>query len=72
MLTGGLILSGVAICVAALLPGYWFFLIGYALLGVANTVYHPADYSILSARSTASAWARPSRSTPSRAISAAA
>jgi FSR family fosmidomycin resistance protein-like MFS transporter len=49
MLTGGLILSGLAICVSALLPGYWFFLIGYALLGVANTVYHPADYSILSA-----------------------
>lgn len=49
MLTGGLILSGIAICVAALLPGYWFFLIGYALLGIANTVYHPADYSILSA-----------------------
>jgi MFS transporter, FSR family, fosmidomycin resistance protein len=49
MLTLGLILSGVAICVSALLPGYWFFLIGYALLGVANTVYHPADYSILSA-----------------------
>ena len=49
MLTLGLILSGIAICVAALLPGYWFFLIGYALLGVANTVYHPADYSILSA-----------------------
>ena len=38
-----------AICVAALLPGYWFFVIAYALLGVANTVYHPADYSILSA-----------------------
>jgi len=49
MLTLGLILSGVAICVAALLPGYWAFLIGYALLGVANTVFHPADYSILSA-----------------------
>ena len=49
MLTGGLILSGIAICVAALLPGYWFFLFGYALLGLANTVYHPADYSILSA-----------------------
>src|SRR4051812_29214375 len=49
MLTGGLILSGIAIFVAALLPGYWWFLIGYALLGVANTVYHPADYSILSA-----------------------
>src|SRR6185436_18550493 len=49
MLTLGLILSGVAICVAALLPGYWAFLIGYALLGVANTVFHPADYSMLSA-----------------------
>jgi len=49
MLTAGLIVSGVAIAVAALLPGYWFFLIGYTLLGVANTVYHPADYSILSA-----------------------
>jgi MFS family permease len=49
MLTGGLILSGAALCVAALLPGYWFFLIGYVLLGVANTVYHPADYAILSA-----------------------
>src|SRR3954465_3553307 len=49
MLTLGLVLSGIAICVSALLPGYWAFLIGYALLGVANTVYHPADYSILSA-----------------------
>jgi MFS family permease len=49
MLTLGLLLSGIAICVAVLLPGYWSFLIGYALLGVANTVYHPADYSILSA-----------------------
>jgi MFS family permease len=49
MLTAGLILSGVAVCVSALLPGYWFFFIGYVLLGVANTVYHPADYSILSA-----------------------
>lgn len=49
MLTGGLLVSGLALVVAALLPGYWFFLIGYTLLGIANTVYHPADYSILSA-----------------------
>ncbi|MBN9089380.1 MAG: MFS transporter [Reyranella sp.] len=49
MLTSGLILSGIAICISALVPGYWAFLIGYALLGIANTVYHPADYSILSA-----------------------
>ncbi len=49
MLTAGLVLGGVAIVAAALLPGYWFFVIAYGLLGVANTVYHPADYSILSA-----------------------
>jgi FSR family fosmidomycin resistance protein-like MFS transporter len=49
MLTAGLLGGGAAITAAALLPGYWFFVIAYALLGVANTVYHPADYSILSA-----------------------
>ena len=49
MLTGGLIVSSAAIAAAALLPGYWFFIIAYGLMGVANTVYHPADYSILSA-----------------------
>lgn len=49
MLTAGLLVGAVAICVAALLPGYWTFIIAYGLLGVANTVYHPADYSILSA-----------------------
>jgi MFS transporter, FSR family, fosmidomycin resistance protein len=49
MLTAGLIVGAIAITAAALLPGYWFFVIAYALLGVANTVYHPADYSILSA-----------------------
>ncbi len=49
MLTGGLIVGSAAIAAAAMLPGYWFFVIAYGLLGVANTVYHPADYSILSA-----------------------
>ena len=49
MLTGGLLLGAVAIAAAALLPGYWFFVISYGFLGVANTVYHPADYTILSA-----------------------
>src|ERR1700761_8131583 len=49
MLTGGLLVGSAAIAAAALLPGYWFFVIAYGLLGVANTVYHPADYSILSA-----------------------
>ncbi|WP_428686163.1 MFS transporter [Reyranella sp.] len=49
MLTGGLVLGGIAVAAAALLPGYWFFVIAYGFLGLANTVYHPADYSILSA-----------------------
>lgn len=49
MLVAGLMLGAVAIAAAALLPGYWVFVIAYAFLGVANTVYHPADYSILSA-----------------------
>ena len=70
MLTGGLIVGSAAIAAAAMLPGYWFFVIGYGLLGVANTVYHPADYSILSATVDPSAWARPSRSIPSPATSA--
>jgi FSR family fosmidomycin resistance protein-like MFS transporter len=49
MLTAGLIVGAAAITAAALLPGYWFFVIAYGVMGVANTVYHPADYSILSA-----------------------
>ncbi len=49
MLTAGLLMSGTAIVLAALLPGYWFFILGYVLLGIANTVYHPCDYAILAA-----------------------
>ena len=49
MLTGGLVVSAAALLIAALLPGYTLFLVAYAFLGLANTVYHPADYSILSA-----------------------
>jgi MFS family permease len=48
MLTGGLLVAAAATAAIALLPGYWTFVGAYALLGVANTVYHPADYSILS------------------------
>jgi MFS family permease len=48
MLTGGLLIAAAATAIIALVPGYWTFIAAYALLGVANTVYHPADYSILS------------------------
>jgi MFS transporter, FSR family, fosmidomycin resistance protein len=49
MLTGGLLLGAAAIAVAALVPGYWALVAAFAVLGLANTVYHPADYAILSA-----------------------
>jgi MFS family permease len=49
VLTGGLILAAIALLVAALLPSYALFVVTYAFLGLANTVYHPADYSILAA-----------------------
>jgi MFS family permease len=49
MLTGGLAIGALAIVAAALASSYWLFIIAYAFLGLANTVYHPADYSILSA-----------------------
>ncbi len=49
MLTGGLLISFVTLTVAALFPNYTVFLVAYAFLGLANTVYHPADYAILSA-----------------------
>src|ERR1700742_4748425 len=48
MLTAGLLLGAAAVGAIAVLPGYWTFVIAYGFLGVANTVYHPADYSILS------------------------
>ncbi len=48
LLTGGLLLGAGAIALAALVPNYWVFVFAFGLLGLANTVYHPADYSILS------------------------
>ncbi len=47
-LIGGLLLGGVALVICGLLPNYWIFLAMFCLLGLANTVYHPADYTILS------------------------
>jgi len=48
LLTGGLLLGSGAVAVAALFPGYWMLVGAFAVLGLANTVYHPADYTILS------------------------
>lgn len=48
LLIAGLALSATSIAIVGLVPAYWALIVGYALLGVANTVYHPADYAILS------------------------
>src|SRR5499427_10049024 len=47
-LIGGLLLGSAAITVAGLVDSFWVFLAMYALLGLANTVYHPANYTLLS------------------------
>jgi MFS family permease len=48
LLIAGLALSATGCAIVGLIPAYWALILGYALLGVANTVYHPADYAILS------------------------
>ena len=48
ILTGGLLLGAGAVLLVALVPTYWMLIAAFALLGLANTVYHPADYAILS------------------------
>jgi len=48
LLIAGLALSATGCAIVGLVPTYWALILGYALLGVANTVYHPADYAILS------------------------
>jgi len=48
LLIGGLLLGAAAFACAAVLPSYWALVACFAVGGLANTVYHPADYSILS------------------------
>ena len=48
LLIGGLLLSGAGVIVVGLVPSYRGLVGGMALMGLANTTYHPADYSILS------------------------
>ena len=50
VLLGGLCLLASAIALAGLAPGYAALVPILALAGVGNSVFHPADYSILNAR----------------------
>ena len=48
VLIGGLLVGAMALAGAAALPSFWGFVAMFGLLGLANTVYHPADYALLS------------------------
>lgn len=48
LLIGGLVLQAAALAVAGFVNSYWVMVAMFALMGVGNTVYHPADYSLLS------------------------
>lgn len=50
VLVGGLVLGAASLAGAALSPSFLIFALMFALLGVANTAYHPADYALLSTR----------------------
>jgi MFS family permease len=50
LLIGGLLLGAFAFAVAGLVHSFWVFVAMFGLAGLANTVYHPADYTILSAQ----------------------
>src|SRR5581483_4736794 len=48
LLIAGLLLGSAAIAAAALVPSYSALVICFGVAGLANTVYHPSDYAILS------------------------
>jgi MFS family permease len=51
-LIGGLLLGSAAVAAAGLVDSFWVFIAMFAVMGLANTVYHPADYALLSERVT--------------------
>jgi MFS family permease len=48
LLIGGLLLGATALMVAGLVNSFWVMVAMFAVAGVGNTVYHPADYALLS------------------------
>ena len=48
VLIGGLVVQGAAIAAVAATASYWTLLLAIAVAGLAHSVYHPADYAILS------------------------
>lgn len=48
LLIAGLVVGGVSLLLAGMSQSYWLLMACFAFLGLANSVYHPADYTILS------------------------
>jgi MFS family permease len=48
LLIAGLLIGAVAFTAAGLIDSFWVMVAMFALAGVGNTVYHPADYALLS------------------------
>jgi MFS family permease len=48
LLIGGLLIGASAFVVAGMVDSFWVLVAMFALAGVGNTVYHPADYALLS------------------------
>jgi MFS family permease len=48
LLVAGVALGAVAIAVAAVVDSFWVFVAMFGVAGLANTVYHPANYTLLS------------------------
>ena len=48
VLVGGLLIGAAAAAVAGLVPSFWVFVAMFGFAGIANAVYHPADYALLS------------------------
>jgi FSR family fosmidomycin resistance protein-like MFS transporter len=48
VLASGLVLGATCLAIVGLIPSFWLMVGMFALFGVSNGVYHPADYAILS------------------------
>jgi MFS transporter, FSR family, fosmidomycin resistance protein len=48
VLLAGLFLSSASFAIAGIVGSFWVFVAMYGVAGLGNTVYHPADYSLLS------------------------
>src|SRR5882724_7432567 len=48
VLVSGLVLGAACLAVVGSIPSFWLLVAMFAVFGIANGVYHPADYAILS------------------------